>query len=360
MSSRVSPKISWTTSSSARKELGKPGGSAGGLVEPRQCLRCQLDRQSTQVLLQLAGAAGTQDRDQVRLPTLSQDPGDADLAGRRVRGGRDLPHQLDCFRAPLVGRVIPVASGRGRAVGVLAREDAAVEGAPGEHSQPEAGRHGNELALSFPAGEAVGQLDRRRPGPAAELRDRNRPRHDPGWRVGDPDRDDLPGGDDVIERADDLVDGGDAVPHVHPEEVDPIGAQPAQAGIQGLDEVLPMVASRVGIVGPACQRVFGRQDDAFPAAFKELPELLLRLPVGVVVGGVDEVAAAVEEEVEHPARLGQLRPPAPALAERHRAQGDLADAKGRARKQPVSQFTPTSALNRTAMKLATELQISSH
>jgi len=50
----------------------------------------------------------------------------------------------------------------------------------------------------------------------------------------------------------------------------------------------------------------------------------------------------------------------PALAERHRAQGDLADAKGRARKQPVSQFTPTSALNRTAMKLATELQISSH
>jgi len=116
----------------------------------------------------------------------------------------------------------------------------------------------------------------------------------------------------------------------------------------------------LGSSGPAGQRVLGRQHDALAAAFQQLAKLLLRLAVGVVARGVDEVATPLEEEIEHPARLRQLRAPAPSLAERHRPKGDLTHAKRRTSEQPVSQLALTSSRNRTATKVAISLRIRSH
>ena len=51
-------------------------------------------------------------------------------------------------------------------------------------------------------------------------------------RVGDADVEHLAGAHRVVERPHRLLDRGVPVPEVHPVEVDVVGAQPAQAGLQ--------------------------------------------------------------------------------------------------------------------------------
>jgi hypothetical protein len=90
---------------------------------------------------------------------------------------------------------------------------------------------------------------------------------------------------------------------VEPEQVDVVGAKPAQALLERLDEVLTAVAARVGIVATRGQRVLRREHQPLAPALRELAEQRLALAVGVVAGGVDEVAARVDERVEHTATL---------------------------------------------------------
>src|SRR6266511_2312546 len=46
----------------------------------------------------------------------------------------------------------------------------------------------------------------------------------------------------VVERAHDLLDRGRLVPHVQPQQVDAVGAEPAQARLQRADQALAVVA----------------------------------------------------------------------------------------------------------------------
>jgi serine/threonine-protein kinase len=84
-------------------------------------------------------------------------------------------------------------------------------------------------------------------------------------------------------------------------EVDRVDAHPAQAGVAGLDDPVRREPAAAGIGdGEAALR---RQHDLVAVVRQPRRERLLGAAVGVDVGGVDEVAAGLEEAVEHPVRL---------------------------------------------------------
>src|SRR6266540_3867024 len=135
--------------------------------------------------------------------------------------------------------------------------------------------------------------------------------------------------------AHDLLDRGRLVPHVQPQQVDAVGAEPAQARLQRADQALAVVAPGVGVVAPAGQRVLGGDHPAVPVGGDHLADDALAGAVGVVAGGVDEVAAGLAVAVEHAPALGGARAPAPVLPEGHRAERQLGHAQPASAQQPV-------------------------
>jgi hypothetical protein len=81
-----------------------------------------------------------------------------------------------------------------------------------------------------------------------------------------------------------------------------------------------MVAARVGITRLARHRELGGEHDALALVAQELAEQALGGAVRVIDGGVDEVAATVDVEIEDAARLRRVCAPAPVLTEGHGAQ----------------------------------------
>ena len=94
------------------------------------------------------------------------------------------------------------------------------------------------------------------------------------------------------------------------------------------DEMVPRQAGVVGAVAHRHPRLGGHQH-LVAATLQDLPEDLLRQPVGADVGRVDQVDPGVQAPVDLPAGLVDPgRPDAgePALApEGHRAHGQLRD-----------------------------------
>jgi hypothetical protein len=163
-------------------------------------------------------------------------------------------------------------------------------------------------------------------------------RGDPRRHVREADVADLAGGDQIVERSQCLVDRGAAIPAMQPVEVDVVGLQPPQRLLKLGDERLAAGAAPVRVAGVEVGEELRAERDAFaPAGLggEELADDLLGVAVGVDVGGVDDVAAAVEVLGEH--RLGGLgaRAPAVVLAEGHGAQRERADAQARAAERDV-------------------------
>ena len=191
--------------------------------------------------------------------------------------------------------------------------------------RPSVSRHREELTLDVAVGERVGPLQGDEGRPAAQLGERHRLRDHPRGRVRDADVQDLPGRHEIVERAHDLGDGRHPVPHVQPQEVDVVGAQPTQARLERLHEVLAVVAARIRVVAVRGERVLRRDDEAIARRLDEGADDRLALTVRVVAGGVDEVPARVDERLEHAAALVLRGAPAPGLAEGHRSERDLRD-----------------------------------
>jgi hypothetical protein len=90
---------------------------------------------------------------------------------------------------------------------------------------------------------------------------------------------------------------------VHPVDVEVVGAQPLQAGVERQSHVLAVVPYRVGIVPVAGDGVLGGKYEPVPAAGKQLAEDLLAGPAAVVDGGVGDVAARVGVGIQDPLAL---------------------------------------------------------
>jgi hypothetical protein len=117
------------------------------------------------------------------------------------------------------------ALGSGTIASVASAEQARAKCAPSCHRKVESLSHRQQVALDVPPDQAVGNLESGKARPSAQVRERDRLRHEPRPRVRDPDVKHLAGADRIVERADDLLDRCKRVPHVDPIDVDVVGAK---------------------------------------------------------------------------------------------------------------------------------------
>ncbi|GGO42158.1 hypothetical protein GCM10012286_23050 [Streptomyces lasiicapitis] len=104
------------------------------------------------------------------------------------------------------------------------------------------------------------------------------------------------------------------------EQIDVVRVQPSQTGFHRREQVPAVRAPGIRITGPAQRRVFRRKDQAFAVFPGEFAKQALGAAIGVGAGGVDEIAAALDIEVEQLACLVLLGAPAPFGAEGRRAE----------------------------------------
>jgi hypothetical protein len=128
---------------------------------------------------------------------------------------------------------------------------------------------------------------------------------------------------------------------VHVIQVDVVGLQPAQARLDRGDYLLAVVAGAVRVIGVGLVGELGGEHEPVAASFEQLAEDGFRRPVGVDVGGVDDIAARVREQVQHPRAGLRGRPPAPVLTEGHGAQRHLRDPHAGLTQKPVPHEIPS-------------------
>jgi hypothetical protein len=169
-------------------------------------------------------------------------------------------------------------------------------------------------------------------GAAGGTRDRAGPRDPPGGVVAGAQQADRAALGQLRERLHSLLQGRGAVLDVGVVEVQPLHTELAQAGLGLLPDRLgakALPARRAGVAGDQRPRAhLGRHHDLVghapgpaPAADDPLALAGVAVPLAVVVGRVEEVAARLQEAVEDGERGALVGP----VAEVHRAQTELAD-----------------------------------
>jgi hypothetical protein len=200
-------------------------------------------------------------------------------------------------------------------------------------------RHRHQLVLDGPLQQAPLDLDRRNRREASEGGDRLRLRADPGRMVAEAHVAHLALRDEQVERPHQLLDRREAIPEMDPAEIDAIGLQPPKARFDGPHDRDATRASRVRIAAVHAAAELGRDHGAVAARLAAGREPLADDPLGVAlgvdVGGVDEVAAALGVEIELPEAPRLVGAEAPLLAEGHRAEAERADAKPRVPERAV-------------------------
>ena len=142
---------------------------------------------------------------------------------------------------------------------------------------------------------------------------------------------------EVVEGAQDLVHRRAEIPHVEIEQVDVVGLHPLEALLDRQHHVLAVVARCVGIAVLGGQRILGRDHQRIAPALDQLAEQLLAAAhAAVEIGGVDEVAAALDVHVDHRPGFFVARSPAAAAdAERHGAERQRRNPQARAAEQAI-------------------------
>jgi hypothetical protein len=128
------------------------------------------------------------------------------------------------------------------------------------------------------------------------------------------------------------------IPVVQPVQVDVVGLQAAQRLLAGGDDRLAARTATVGIPGIQVAAELGGKHQPVAlglVAPDVITENLLRVALGVEIGGINEVAALLQEPVDDLLGLLDGSPPAQVLAESHRAQTQRAHAQSRAAQRDV-------------------------
>ena len=153
--------------------------------------------------------------------------------------------------------------------------------------------------------------------------------HEPGRHVRYPGVEDFALTHQVVEGPHDFFDGRDLVPNVQPIEVDVVGLEPFQTGLQRLHHALAMVAGGVRVIAGHGVGILGRQHEPLPLALHELAQQPFARSVGIDVGRVDEVAARLKEGVIDLAAFFRRKLPIPNLRRMSWCPGTVPRLEGR-------------------------------
>jgi hypothetical protein len=154
--------------------------------------------------------------------------------------GQEVFHHCVAHAAVVSGRIFAV---------IFAAENSAGEGRPGGDADVECFRRGDEFALDGALDEAVFDLHGDEGRPTAKMRERVGLRDPPCGSVGDSDVENFALANEVVECAHGFFGGSELIPDVHPVEIDVIGFEALQAGLDGLDHVFAVIAGGVCVGG---------------------------------------------------------------------------------------------------------------
>lgn len=157
--------------------------------------------------------------------------------------------------------------------------------------------------------DGVAVLDRPERRPAPGLGDVGR-LPDPGRsEIRASDLPDLPRADELVKRAERLLDRDVRVREVELVVIDPIRPEPTEATLHGLADPGRASALEPVLRAPGCSEL-GRDHEAVPATVQGPPQVLLGQTVSVDVGGIDVVDSRVGCRVHDlAARPGIESPP---------------------------------------------------
>ena len=211
-----------------------------------------------------------------------------------------------------------------RAVAViLSGQHAAGQGRPRREAEVQGFCHRDQFPLDASLDQAVFNLQASKGRPSAQLGKCIRLGDPPGRGIRNPDVEHLALANQVIQPSHHFFDRRDLVPDVDPIQVDVVGLQPPEARFHSLHHILTLIAGRIRIGARSGSRVFRGQHHTLAMVLHKLAEKRFARPIGVRVGGVDEIPPRLAKGVVHPARLVLDRTPAPFLAEGRGAERGL-------------------------------------
>ena len=226
---------------------------------------------------------------------------------------------------------------------MLAGENSRRQRRPRRDRQPQRPRHGHQFALDRSLDEIPLDLQRDGWRPTAQLGDRVGPRHPPRRRVRHAAVQNFSLPHQIIEAAHDFLGRRHLIPDVQPVKIDVIGFQSLERCLDRDEHRLALIPAGVRIGAGRGVGVFGRQHHAIPPPLHELAAKGFAGALCVEVGSIEEIAAGVEERVEHLPRLVFARAPAPVFAEGHGAEADFRNAKSGFAEKFVAHESPSCA-----------------
>src|SRR5262245_40410199 len=270
----------------------------------------------------------------------AKQPGEGDLRRRRPAFAGHLAYDVDDIEVSVVVHPIGqwVAAGAdGSLLAVTfaaAGEEATSQRAPGDHADALVEAERNHLALLLAVDQVVVVLHRDEPTPTGDGCDLLRLRELPGEHARRADVARLAGPHDVVQRPHRLLDRRLVVPAMDLVEVDVVGAEAGQRGVDGRHDVLARQATVIG--SRAHREVDLRRQHVVLATREQLaqqpPGDLLGHAVGVGVGGVEERHTGLDGVPDDRLGLGFVEVPGPFLlgAVAHHAEADPGHLESRA------------------------------
>ncbi len=228
---------------------------------------------------------------------VAHDPGQGDLGGGEAPLVRDLVDAVGyCLVLvaveDLVARVGP-GTRRGGVPGP--RQPAPRQRAPRDHADALVGAEREHLPLGFSVDEVVVVLHRYEPGPAVQVGQVQGLGELPGVHGRGSDVADLPGLDRVVQRLKGFLDGGVVVPAVDLVEVDVVGAQSLQGGVELGEDRLAGQPGAVRAGAHPHPDLGGENDLVAPGeVLDRLADDLLAASGAVSIGRVEEVDAGLK------------------------------------------------------------------
>src|SRR4029078_2748885 len=137
---------------------------------------------------------------------------------------------------------------------VLTRQPAAAERGEGREAEALIGAQRQHLGLGRAVEQAVARLHPLEAREAANIADPEAARQAPGLDVAGPDVVQLARAAEVVERAEGLLERRRRIGLMAQEQVDALGPQPLEAGVDGAEERPPGEAA---VVGPVAERIEG-------------------------------------------------------------------------------------------------------
>lgn len=152
---------------------------------------------------------------------------------------------------------------------VLPAQHTSRQRGPSQYADVHSLGQGDQFALHRSLHQAIFDLQADKVRPASKLRERVRLGDLPGRSVRDADVKHLAMANQIVKASHDFLYGCYLVPDMHPVEVNVVGPQSLQAGLDGLYHVLAVVARCVWIVAGTGVAILGGNDHALAVAAGE-------------------------------------------------------------------------------------------